>query len=97
MAQPQVNPKAAIDAVGKLLKVGLFGVGSYYLGTNCLFNVEGGHRAVVFNRLSGIKETVSVHRAALPSSGDRGAFPHMRAFRSRMCGFQPFIPLKWIS
>jgi len=33
------------------------GLGIYTL-SNCLFNVEGGHRAIVFNRVVGIKENV---------------------------------------
>ena len=29
-----------------------------YAAANSLFNVEGGHRAIVFNRFVGIKDTV---------------------------------------
>ena len=59
MAQPQV-PAAAINAVSKLLKVGLGGAALFWAGNNSLFNVDGGHRAVVFNRFVGIKDTVSI-------------------------------------
>ena len=45
--------------VGRLLQVlAVGGLGVYGL-SNSLFNVEGGHRAIVFNRLSGIKDRVS--------------------------------------
>ena len=42
--------------LGALL--GAAGLGIYTL-SNCLFNVEGGHRAIVFNRVVGIKNDVS--------------------------------------
>lgn len=46
--------------VGRLLQVlAVGGVGIYGLA-NSLFNVEGGHRAIVFNRLAGIKDTVRI-------------------------------------
>lgn len=40
-----------IGAVGGLALLG-------YIGSNSIFNVEGGHRAVVFNKVVGMKETV---------------------------------------
>lgn len=42
-------------------RVALFGAGGLgllYAASNCLFNVEGGHRGIVFNRLGGIKDAV---------------------------------------
>lgn len=45
----------ALGGVGRLL---ILGSATVYGAANSLFNVEGGHRAIVFNRLSGIKETV---------------------------------------
>lgn len=53
MALP-VSP-AAIGGMAQLLIGG--GLAVYGL-TNSIFNVEGGHRAIVFNRLMGIKEEV---------------------------------------
>ena len=48
------GPNAAAG-VGRLLLLG----GAAVVGAiNSLFNVEGGHRAIVFNRLTGIKDTV---------------------------------------
>jgi hypothetical protein len=58
-AKPPISPAA----IGGLARV-LFGGGLVVYGaTNSLFNVEGGHRAIVFNRLVGIKE--EVRRAVL--------------------------------
>lgn len=45
-------------AAGGLVRVLLLGGAAVYGASNSLFNVEGGHRAIVFNRLSGIKDTV---------------------------------------
>lgn len=44
--------------VGRLLQVLVVGGAGVYGIANSLFNVEGGHRAIVFNRISGIKEQV---------------------------------------
>jgi prohibitin 2 len=38
------------------------GSAAVYGISNSLFNVEGGHRAIVFNRLVGIKESVRTGR-----------------------------------
>lgn len=46
------------NAVGGLARVLLLGGAAVWGASNSLFNVEGGHRAIVFNRLSGIKDTV---------------------------------------
>ena len=57
MAAPQALSAAAIGNLAKVLVGGGLAV---YGATNSLFNVEGGHRAIVFNRLVGIKDTVRV-------------------------------------
>lgn len=50
-------PSAPAGA-GALVKLGLLGGAALYLGNKTLYNVEGGHRAIVFNRLEGIKDKV---------------------------------------
>jgi prohibitin 2 len=49
----------SLSAVRSLAGVVLVGGGLVWGGANSLFNVEGGHRAIVFNRLVGIKDEVS--------------------------------------
>lgn len=45
-------------AASALVKLGLVaGLGVYGLA-NSLYNVEGGHRAIVFNRIIGVKDKV---------------------------------------
>ncbi|PWZ40111.1 Prohibitin-2, mitochondrial [Zea mays] len=39
-----------------LVKVAVFGGAAVYAAMNSLYNVEGGHRAIVFNRIQGIKD-----------------------------------------
>jgi len=41
-----------------MLKVALFGGAAVYAALNSLYNVDGGHRAIVFNRIDGIKDKV---------------------------------------
>ncbi|KAK9786675.1 hypothetical protein WJX73_005569 [Symbiochloris irregularis] len=43
---------------GRLLRVLALGGAVVWGASNSLFNVEGGHRAIVFNRLTGVKEEV---------------------------------------
>ena len=50
---PQGGPAAS-----RLVRLALIGGAGLYAASNSLFNVEGGHRAIVFNRLVGIKEEV---------------------------------------
>mmetsp|Transcript_1789 Transcript_1789/g.4220 ORF Transcript_1789/g.4220 Transcript_1789/m.4220 type:complete len:297 (+) Transcript_1789:102-992(+) len=50
----QVN-RGAINAA--LAGLGLLG-GGYVLVNHCMFNVEGGHRAIMYSRLSGLSPTV---------------------------------------
>jgi prohibitin 2 len=54
------GPKISPAAVGGLARLLIGGGLAVYGATNSLFNVEGGHRAIVFNRLIGIKDEVSV-------------------------------------
>ncbi|CAD6226094.1 unnamed protein product [Miscanthus lutarioriparius] len=41
-----------------LVKVAVLGGAAVYAAMNSLYNVEGGHRAIVFNRIQGIKDKV---------------------------------------
>ncbi|KAJ7948376.1 Prohibitin mitochondrial-like [Quillaja saponaria] len=45
-------------AASALLKLGIIGGVGIYAAANSLYNVDGGHRAIVFNRLVGVKEKV---------------------------------------
>jgi prohibitin 2 len=54
------GPKISPAAVGGLARLLIGGGLAVYGATNSLFNVEGGHRAIVFNRLLGIKDEVCV-------------------------------------
>jgi hypothetical protein len=45
-------------ATSALLKVGIVGGLVVYAAANSLYTVEGGHRAIVFNRLVGVKDKV---------------------------------------
>lgn len=55
-----MNPQvaSAVGGAAQLIRVVLFGGAAVYGLSNSIFNVEGGHRAVVFNRVLGLKETV---------------------------------------
>jgi prohibitin 2 len=47
------------SAAGRLAGVGVMGAaGVAYGGSSCLFNVEGGHRAVMYHRFGGVQQTV---------------------------------------
>lgn len=48
-------------AASALIKLGIIGGLGVYAAANSLYNVEGGHRAIVFNRVVGIKDKVSFH------------------------------------
>ena len=45
-------------AASALVKIGIIGGLGLYAASNSLYNVEGGHRAIVFNRLVGVKDKV---------------------------------------
>ena len=50
---------AASSTVGKLAGVGVVGTTALaYGGSSCLYNVEGGHRAVLFHRFGGVQQSV---------------------------------------
>ncbi|KAG9149912.1 hypothetical protein Leryth_009990 [Lithospermum erythrorhizon] len=49
---PNAGPASALVKLGLLAGIGIYGV------SNSLYNVEGGHRAIVFNRIIGVKEKV---------------------------------------
>jgi len=51
---PNRAAKAAASATGALVVAGGLGYGAY----NSVYTVEGGHRAVIFNRLVGMKESI---------------------------------------
>ena len=62
----QSNAVRSAQQLASALKVAaLGGVGIYGL-SNSIFNVEGGHRAVIFNRVVGIKDTVRTGCVVLP-------------------------------
>lgn len=46
------------DASSALFKLGIFGGLGLYAAASSLYNVEGGHRAIVFNRVLGVKDKV---------------------------------------
>ncbi|KAK8967455.1 hypothetical protein KSP40_PGU010188 [Platanthera guangdongensis] len=45
-------------SAGTLVKLALIGGAGVYAAFNSLYNVDGGHRAIVFNRIHGIKDKV---------------------------------------
>lgn len=49
------GPPKAVASIGSVL---LGGTAVVYAGYSSLFTVEGGHRAVMFNRLGGVSEQV---------------------------------------
>ncbi|QCD88884.1 membrane protease subunit HflC [Vigna unguiculata] len=51
-------PKVPGGGIAALLKVSIIGGIAVYGAANSLYNVEGGHRAIVFNRILGVKEQV---------------------------------------
>ncbi len=52
-------PSGGGGAAPKILgAAGLGAAGLFYGGNSCLFNVEGGHRAVMFHRFGGVQQRV---------------------------------------
>lgn len=49
---PNAGPASMLLKLGAVLGIGL------YVAGHSLYNVEGGHRAIVFNRLVGVKDKV---------------------------------------
>jgi len=56
------NPLTRIPFGSRSIVLGVLGVGAVgafiWGGSECIYNVEGGHRAVVFNRVIGVKQKV---------------------------------------
>jgi prohibitin 2 len=69
-------PPAGASTAAKVL---LLGGAVFYAATNCLYNVEGGHRATVFNRIQGIKDRVLTHVSFTP--------PPPLSLSTPMCAF----------
>ena len=65
---------------GRLIRTLAVGGVVLYGAANSLFNVEGGHRAIVFNRVVGLKEKASLEAVA-SSSGVR------QGFRADKCAY----------
>ncbi|KAF1896666.1 hypothetical protein Lal_00034365 [Lupinus albus] len=51
-------PNVPVGGISALIKVSIIGGLAVYGAGNALYNVEGGHRAIVFNRLTGVKDKV---------------------------------------
>ena len=70
----------------------VYGGGATYGLYNSLFNVEGGHRAIVYNRVVGVKDKVRARaratpraiRAPFPPDRPRAQHARTRARRSRL-------------
>lgn len=74
--------EAAGNAVTALLAAGALGYGAM----NSVYSVDGGHRAVVFNRLSGMKETV--YGEGLNFNIPWFEHPYIYDIRTRPCNLQ---------
>jgi len=77
-----VSSRAA--AIGGIGALGL-GVGGYVLVNHCLFNVEGGHRAVMYSRLSGMSPVVrgEVTEPCTREVTGRGSVAHAQVAHDR--------------
>ncbi|KAL5548453.1 hypothetical protein UlMin_003684 [Ulmus minor] len=51
-------PGGGSGAASALVKLGIIGGIGLYAATHSLYNVDGGHRAIVFNRILGVKDKV---------------------------------------
>ncbi|KAI9208339.1 prohibitin-2 [Polychytrium aggregatum] len=51
---PKGNPRAFLGSTGSLLALGAIG----FAINSSLFNVDGGHRAIKFSRIGGVKDTI---------------------------------------
>ncbi|TVU33625.1 hypothetical protein EJB05_25451, partial [Eragrostis curvula] len=54
------------DLAGSLAQLSLVGGAVVYAATNCCYTVEGGHRAIVFNRQHGVGRQVRVLARPMP-------------------------------
>lgn len=66
---PSAGPAGALARLAVVGGIGLYGA------MNSLYNVEGGHRAIVFNRIVGVKDKVP------PASADMMQFIDFRVER----------------
>lgn len=73
---------AAVKASGALLTAGALGYGAY----NSVFTVQGGHRAVMFNRITGMKSTV--YNEGLNFNIPWFERPYIYDIRTRPCNLQ---------
>lgn len=74
--------EAAVKASGALLTAGALGYGAY----NSVFTVQGGHRAVMFNRITGMKTTV--YNEGLNFNIPWFERPYIYDIRTRPCNLQ---------
>ena len=90
--------------VAGVVQAVVYGGGAAYGLYHSLFNVEGGHRAIVYNRITGVKEKVRprplAHDASSPSSpvssvlrGDTAKL-ETRFVENIRCQGRGFEPLK---
>ena len=74
--------KAAASATGALVGAAALGYGAY----NSVYTVQGGHRAVVFNRVTGMKE--QVYGEGLNFNIPWFEWPYVYDIRTRPCNLQ---------
>lgn len=57
------SPRGVGGAIGGLILLG----GGLFLAQNALFNVDGGHRAIKYRRLSGVSKEIYTEGASQPA------------------------------
>lgn len=62
-------------AGGSIARAVIIGGAVVYGAVNSLFNVEGGHRAIMFNRFVGVKDTVRVPQSQAQSPAQAHVAP----------------------
>jgi hypothetical protein len=77
-----MNKIKAAAAAGSMVKLALAGGTLWFGASKTLYNVEGGHRAIVFNRFEGIKDKVTS--------------PHTYPYLPDLL-VAPLSPIRWIS
>jgi len=65
------NAARSAAQLASALRVAVLGGAGIYAVSNSIFNVEGGHRAVIFNRVVGIKDTARFARASAALASQR--------------------------
>lgn len=53
-------PSGGSGVASALVKLGIIGGIGLYAATHSLYNVDGGHIAIVFNHILGVKDKVSI-------------------------------------